>query len=491
MLKIKFLSVYLIVSIIAAFLPLHHVIASESDYDYMIWDEEEAIVNEYIGSGGDVIIPNSLGGYPVVEIGDQAFEGKANVTSVIIPNSVTGIGASAFRECIGLVEIDIPDSIQFMGSFNSGAAETIFQDCSNLTAINVGLNNPRYKSIDGVLFDKEGDLLYKYPEGKAGKYIIPQDVSTIYDTSFYGSSKLTEVTIPEGINRIGMLSFIGCSSLEKAIFLGDAPYWFGDLVGTDQIMPDMVFSGASNFTIYFNEGAEGFTTPTWNGYPTQIISASSSPSPAPTATLTPKPTAVVSAEPTATPTQAIDSDPTQGQDEKFNITGQLKDGQGNPITDRKIELLPGSLTASTDEDGSYSFEDIPLEPHTFKVYNEDGTEVVASKDIEIVTGDETGYSEGVLSIKGEAAFIELALDGEALDITYASDTAPDVSTISDLSDVSTISEVTNGSSVSNSVNEEGNKANMGVVIVVVVAIAIAIAGVVIVFLLKKKVVDKK
>ena len=85
-LKIKVVSVCMIISIIAAFLPLHHVIASESDYDYMIWDEEEAIVNEYIGSGGDVIIPNSLGGYPVVKIGDQAFEGKANVTSVTIPD---------------------------------------------------------------------------------------------------------------------------------------------------------------------------------------------------------------------------------------------------------------------------------------------------------------------------------------------------------------------------------------------------------------------
>ena len=40
---------------------------------------------------GDVMIPNTLGGYPVTSIGSSAFEGCTGLTSVTIPDSVTSI----------------------------------------------------------------------------------------------------------------------------------------------------------------------------------------------------------------------------------------------------------------------------------------------------------------------------------------------------------------------------------------------------------------
>lgn len=75
----------------------------ESDYVYEIIDGGAVIVT-YCGSGGDVVLPSSLGGCPVVKIGDSAFA-KTSVTSVVLPDTVTSIDWFAFRDCLSLTAI--------------------------------------------------------------------------------------------------------------------------------------------------------------------------------------------------------------------------------------------------------------------------------------------------------------------------------------------------------------------------------------------------
>ena len=50
-------------------------------------------------SNGSINIPNEHNGLPVTSIGGYAFSGSDNITSVVIPQSVTFIGAGAFRDC--------------------------------------------------------------------------------------------------------------------------------------------------------------------------------------------------------------------------------------------------------------------------------------------------------------------------------------------------------------------------------------------------------
>ena len=54
------------------------------------------IINGYNGTGGDIGIPGTINGLPVVGIDDDAFDSYYNLTSVTIPNSVTNIGEWAF-----------------------------------------------------------------------------------------------------------------------------------------------------------------------------------------------------------------------------------------------------------------------------------------------------------------------------------------------------------------------------------------------------------
>ena len=85
-------------------------------------------VMQYIGSGGNVVIPASHNGKPVTSISDHAFSGRNNLTGVTIPNSVTSIGWGAFSGCISLTAITIPNSVTSIG-------DSAFSICDSLASI--------------------------------------------------------------------------------------------------------------------------------------------------------------------------------------------------------------------------------------------------------------------------------------------------------------------------------------------------------------------
>ena len=68
--------------------------ASESDFVF-----SNGTITGYIGGGVAVEIPSTIGGVPVTGIGESAFAGFSNLTSVNIPVSVTSIGNKAFLGC--------------------------------------------------------------------------------------------------------------------------------------------------------------------------------------------------------------------------------------------------------------------------------------------------------------------------------------------------------------------------------------------------------
>ncbi len=77
------------------------------DYVYTVF-QGEAIITAYHGAGGDVVIPDTLGTFPVAAIDEGAFRECLSLTSVSIPDSVVSIGADAFYRCEALTSVTLP-----------------------------------------------------------------------------------------------------------------------------------------------------------------------------------------------------------------------------------------------------------------------------------------------------------------------------------------------------------------------------------------------
>jgi hypothetical protein len=254
-------------------------------------------ITGYTGSGGAVVIPDTIDGLPVVSIGSSAFNDKTSITHITIPNSVTIIGANAFSYCTGLTNITIPASVTSIGV---GA----FSFCTGLTCIHVDEGNSAYSSQDGVLYNKDQTTLVMYPTGKSGSFIIPDGVTEILYSAFFHCTNLPSVTIPASVSRMyganyymfedtmylrNPGSFQNCTLLTSALFLGNAPQllYVGDLPpipvpwipgGINVNAHKSAFDkSASGFTAYYFAGATGFTNPwpSWLGCPTAVFTPTS------------------------------------------------------------------------------------------------------------------------------------------------------------------------------------------------------------------------
>ncbi len=86
---------------------------------------------------------------------------------------------------------------------------------------------------------------------------LPNSLIRIANNAFYDCISLTTINWPDSLTSIGSHAFEDCSSLTAVYFRGNAPNDFGTYV----------FNGtASDFVIYYLEGKDGWTTPTWRGY---------------------------------------------------------------------------------------------------------------------------------------------------------------------------------------------------------------------------------
>ena len=146
-----------------------------------------------------IAIPNSI-----TSIGGHTFRNCSSLTSVIIPNSVTSIGGWAFYGCSSLSSIKIPNSVTSIGYI-------AFAGCRDLTRITVDNGNSYYDSRGecNAIIEKSTNALIQGCKNT----IIPNSVTSIGKSAFYGCSSLTSINIPNSVNSIGDNAFDGCSGL--------------------------------------------------------------------------------------------------------------------------------------------------------------------------------------------------------------------------------------------------------------------------------------
>jgi hypothetical protein len=137
----------------------------------------------------------------LTHIGDQAFEEAVSLKTISLPQQLISIGSKAFSFCNSLISIYIPKSVKSIGQ---GA----FWFAENLKEIVVDKDNSLYASIDGVLYNKDGSSLIKYPEGKKDKiFQIPFHVTTIMEEAFSSNPYLKNIVISKNVKTIQQEAF--------------------------------------------------------------------------------------------------------------------------------------------------------------------------------------------------------------------------------------------------------------------------------------------
>ena len=147
----------------------------------------------------------------VTDIG-TVFKENTNITSFDELQyfiGLTSIDWRAFRDCTALSTIIIPASVSVI---NNGA----FRGCTNMSTIYVDVNNNNYKSINGVLFTKDGKQLLLFPSKQEGAYAIPDGTEKIDDYAFQ-YAKITELTFPSSLKTIGYSTFERCNNLKNIV----------------------------------------------------------------------------------------------------------------------------------------------------------------------------------------------------------------------------------------------------------------------------------
>ncbi len=145
------------------------------DFEYEFTDGTVTITG-YTGTDLEIVIPDTIEERPVTVIGEKAFS-EYDMTSIILPNTLTLIEERALDDCKQLEKIDIPDSVTEISYY-------AFCGCENLKEVNLG---SELKTIEQDAFLSCNSL-------KSIK--IPEYVTNMYDIGFgYSDGKYNDFTI--------------------------------------------------------------------------------------------------------------------------------------------------------------------------------------------------------------------------------------------------------------------------------------------------------
>lgn len=183
-------------------------------------------------------------GENVTTIGMTAFFNCKKISSLTIPSNVKTIKHGAFIACIGINEITIEEGVNTIngGAFSGCGFATvtlpasakyldngILASCPNLEEIKVAEGNPTFKSIDGILYNTDGTILWQYPAGKPEtEFIIPAHVTTLFESSFEGLEHLKKITIPATVTKIDDAVFAQAQSFTDIYCEAENPIYLAN-----------------------------------------------------------------------------------------------------------------------------------------------------------------------------------------------------------------------------------------------------------------------
>ena len=152
---------------------------------------------------GNIIIPSSYNGQPIVKIADNAFANDSTITSITIPSSITTIGNNAFANCSSLISLIIPDNIVTVGT-------GILAGCNSLTTLQAPFKDSGEPSSVRYYFGIANNDYQSKPPSSLKTFNIASGTTAVPDYAFAFCVDITNVSIPGTVTSIGSNSFNSC-----------------------------------------------------------------------------------------------------------------------------------------------------------------------------------------------------------------------------------------------------------------------------------------
>lgn len=180
---------------------------------------KNAFYNEYVGPNTNltsIILPSSI-----TVIGSGAFNKCSALTSIIIPNSVDSIKGGIFNDCSSLNSVTIPSTITSIPDYT-------FSGCRGLTSIiipssvkNIGAYSfYNCSALTSITIPNSVTLIKNHSFANCSaltSVTVPSSITSIEDETFNNCTALTSVTIPNSISKIGYAAFANCISIKSIV----------------------------------------------------------------------------------------------------------------------------------------------------------------------------------------------------------------------------------------------------------------------------------
>ena len=145
-------------------------------------------------------------------------------------------------KCEKLNNITVGSGVRYFGEMGPNylfRKNSLGEISAHFPSIEVNQYNQYFKSIDGVLYSKDGTTIYTYPsEKKDDTFAIPEGVNNINRNAFYFNSYLKTIELPSTITKIDSDAFPNVGNLECIVYEGTREDW-NKITGVNNLGSDI------------------------------------------------------------------------------------------------------------------------------------------------------------------------------------------------------------------------------------------------------------
>lgn len=166
------------------------VLTAEAEGQYILSMMLDKSITEY------TLIDGTIG------IAGDVFNGCSNLQSIDFGDDLLSIGGSAFSGCTSLESVTFPSTLKYLGS-------NVFYGCKALTTVN-NLPDMTFLDSDGTEYEHTLPTRIFYDCSSLANLTLPDGLEMIGVNAFHGCSALTSIELPQTVTKIGQGAFYSC-----------------------------------------------------------------------------------------------------------------------------------------------------------------------------------------------------------------------------------------------------------------------------------------